>query len=38
MRFDLEGDALSAAIAGVPRIAELIADMPAEDRARVLSK
>jgi hypothetical protein len=31
-----EGDVLSAAIAGVPRVAELIATVPAEDRSRAL--
>jgi hypothetical protein len=37
MTFNLEGDeALSAAIAGLPKIAELIAAVPAEDRARAL--
>ena len=37
MKFNLDGDeALSAAIAGLPKIAELIAAVPAEDRARAL--
>lgn len=37
MTFNLEGDeALSAAIAGLPKIAELIAAVPTEDRARAL--
>ena len=37
MMFDLEGDeTLSAAIAGLPKIAELIAAVPTEDRARAL--
>jgi hypothetical protein len=37
MTFNLDGDeALSAAIAGLPKIAELIAAVPAEDRARAL--
>jgi hypothetical protein len=31
-----EDDVLSAAIAGLPKIAELIATVPAEDRARAL--
>ena len=35
MTFNLEGDeTLSAAIAGLPKIAELIAAVPTEDRAR----
>ena len=37
MAFNLEEDeVLSAAIAGVPKIAELIATVPAEDQARAL--
>jgi hypothetical protein len=37
MTFNLDRDeALSAAIAGLPKIAELIAAVPAEDRARAL--
>ena len=37
MMFNLEGDeTLSAAIAGLPKIAELIAAVPTEDRARAL--
>ena len=37
MTFNLEGDeALSAAIAGLPKIAEPIAAVPTEDRARAL--
>ena len=37
MTFNLEGDEiLSAAIAGLPKIAELIAAIPTEDRARAL--
>jgi hypothetical protein len=31
-----EGEVLSAAIAGLPKIAELIATVPAEDRARAM--
>ena len=31
-----EDEVLSAAIAGVPRVAELIATVPAEDRSRAL--
>ena len=31
-----EDEILSAAIAGVPRVAELIATVPAEDRSRAL--
>ena len=31
-----EDDVLSAAIAGVPRVAELIATAPAEERTRAL--
>jgi hypothetical protein len=37
MTFNAEEDeVLSAAIAGLPKIAELIATVPAEDRARAL--
>ena len=37
MTFNLEGDeALSAAIAGLPKIAELIAAVPTGDRVRAL--
>ena len=37
MAFNLEEDeVLSAAIAGVPKIAELIATVPAEDQAQAL--
>lgn len=37
MSFDLEGDELlSAAIAGLPKVAELIAAVPAGDRVRAL--
>ena len=37
MTVNLEGDeTLSAAIAGLPKIAELIAAVPTEDRARAL--
>jgi hypothetical protein len=37
MTFNAEKDeVLSAAIAGLPKIAELIATVPAEDRARAL--
>jgi len=37
MRSDLESDEiLSAAISGIPKVAELIALMPAEDQSRAL--
>jgi hypothetical protein len=37
MTFNLEGDeTLSAAIAGLPKVAEVIAAVPTEDRARAL--